>query len=348
MLHVDVPPAPPRAYCSRCGQIRRPPARAVRARPPGVPVLAPVLRTALLGAARNDALRRVVTSSPATRPLVSRFVAGDDLEAAVRTVRELTGAGLRVSLDHLGEDTTELAGARATLDAYAHLLRRLADEGLADGAEVSVKLSALGQALPDGERVSTDLAAELVTAATAAGVLVTLDMEDHRTVDATLGTLRALRAQVPTVGAVLQSMLRRTAADCRDLAHPGSRIRLVKGAYAEPESAAHQDKAEVDRAYVRCLRTLVEGGGYPMVATHDLRLVRIAQDLVARAGRTPDTYEFQMLYGIQPGEQRRLAAQGATVRVYVPYGTDWYGYFVRRLAERPANVGFLLRSLATR
>ncbi|PPK95255.1 proline dehydrogenase [Kineococcus xinjiangensis] len=307
------------------------------------------MRTALLGAARSDALRRAVTSSPATRPVVSRFVAGDDLDAAVRTVRELTAAGLTFTLDHLGEDTTSREQAEATRDAYLHLFRRLADEGLTAGAEASVKLSALGQALPrDGVRVSTGLAAELVAAATENGVLVTLDMEDHTTVDATLETLRTLRAEVPTVGAVLQSMLHRTEADCRDLATAGSRIRLVKGAYAEPESVAFPDKADVDRAYVRCLRILVEGQGYPMVATHDLRLVRIARELVTRTGRDADSYEFQMLYGIQPAEQRRLAEEGATVRVYVPYGTDWYGYFVRRLAERPANVGFFLRSLTTR
>ncbi|WP_345714052.1 proline dehydrogenase family protein [Kineococcus glutinatus] len=307
-----------------------------------------MLRTTLLGAARNDALRRVVTTSPATRPVVARFVAGEDLTAAVRAVRELAGEGLRVCLDHLGEDTTSPAQARATVDAYRELFARLAAEGLAAGAEASVKLSALGQALPGGRRTSTDLAAELVAAAHEVGVLVTLDMEGSGTVDATLGTLRELRARFPTVGGVLQAMLRRTEDDCRDLAHPGSRVRLVKGAYAEPAALAHQDRAEVDRAYVRCLRVLVEGGAHPMVATHDLRLVRIAQDLLSRAGRGPEGYEFQMLYGIRTAEQRGLVAQGAPVRVYVPYGTDWYGYFVRRLAERPANVAFFLRSLTTR
>ncbi|GAB7191143.1 proline dehydrogenase family protein [Kineococcus sp. NUM-3379] len=312
-------------------------------------MLATALRGALLAAARNDTLRRTVTSSPATRPLVARFVAGEDLDAAVRVVHELTGAGLRFTLDHLGEDTADLAQARATRDAYLALFRRLAAEGLPGrlpaGAEASVKLSALGQGLPDGRRVSTGLAAELVAAATAAGVLVTLDMEDASTTDATLGTLRELRADFPDVGAVLQAMLRRTEADCRDLAHAGSRVRLVKGAYAEPESVAYPAKADVDRAYVRCLRILLEGQGYPMVATHDPRLVRIAGELAARAGRGPDDHEFQMLHGIRVEEQRRLVAAGSRVRVYVPYGSDWYAYFTRRLAERPANVAFLLRSL---
>ncbi|MBI4943358.1 MAG: proline dehydrogenase family protein, partial [Actinobacteria bacterium] len=150
------------------------------------------------------------------------------------------------------------------------------------------------------------------------------------------------------VGCVLQTMLRRTEADCRDLSGVGSRVRLVKGAYKEPESVAFQAKADVDRSYVRCLETLMAGQGYPMVASHDPRLVAIAATLAERHGRGRDDYEFQMLYGVRPDEQRRLADDGYRVRVYLPYGTDWYGYFMRRLAERPANVAFLLRALASR
>jgi proline dehydrogenase len=173
-------------------------------------------------------------------------------------------------------------------------------------------------------------------------------MEDHTTVDSTLAILRELRLDFPDTGAVLQSCLRRTEADCRDLAGDGSRVRLVKGAYAEPDAVAYPDKADVDRAYVRCLKVLMAGDGYPMVASHDPRMIELAGVLAERHGRAPGSYEYQMLHGIRTGEQRRLAAAGERVRVYVPYGADWYGYFMRRLAERPANVGFFLRALFTR
>jgi proline dehydrogenase len=177
---------------------------------------------------------------------------------------------------------------------------------------------------------------------------VTLDMEDHTTTDSTLGILHELRQDFPDTGAVLQAYLRRTEQDCKDLAYAGSRVRLCKGAYKEPESVAFQGKAEVRLAYVRCLKALMAGAGYPMVATHDPRLVRVATTLIQRTARSQGSYEFQMLYGIRPNEQHRLAEEGETVRVYVPYGDEWYGYLMRRLAERPANVAFFLRSLATK
>ncbi len=146
---------------------------------------------------------------------------------------------------------------------------------------------------------------------------------------------------------MLQAYLYRTEADCRDLAYEGSRIRLCKGAYAEPASVAHTDPKEIDQAYVRCLKTLMSGSGYPMVATHDPRLVEIALALAEREQRTKDTFELQMLYGIRPAEQERLAGLGHTMRLYVPYGTDWYGYLVRRLAEKPANMRFFAHSLVS-
>lgn len=303
----------------------------------------------LLGVAGNPSVRSVMTRSSASRSVVSRFVAGEDVDAALTAVRPLTAEGLRVTLDVLGEDVTDAAQAEQTVAAYRHLVDRLGAAGLAHGNEISVKLSALGQSLgPDGPAQAAHRARSLVEHATAAGVDVTLDMEDSSTVDSTLETLRALRVDFPRVGCVLQSMLFRTPADVRELAVPGSRVRLVKGAYAEPADVAHAAKADVDDAYAHCLRVLVEGGAYPMVATHDLRMVRLAEDLFARHGRTPSDGEFQMLYGIRTAEQRRLAADGHTVRVYVPFGTDWYGYFSRRLAERPANLAFLARSLVSR
>lgn len=307
-----------------------------------------MLRTPLLAAARSTACRRLVERTPVTRGLVDRFVAGSTQEQALPKVAELT-RDRYVTLDHLGEDTTDAAQAQATVDAYTRLLGALAEQGLAERAEVSVKLSAVGQFLPaDGEKIALENARDICRAAEAAGTTVTLDMEDHTTVDSTLSILRDLRVDFPWVGAVLQAYLHRTEADCRDLSGAGSRVRICKGAYDEPASVAYQDKAEVDKAYVRCLKILMAGEGYPMVASHDPRMVAIAQKLAATAGRSDDEYEHQMLYGIRDNEQVRLAAEGKRMRVYVPYGDEWYGYFMRRLAERPANMMFFARSLITR
>ncbi|NAZ87683.1 proline dehydrogenase family protein [Kineococcus indalonis] len=300
----------------------------------------------VLGVAGSPRVRSLVTGSSLSRPVVRRFVAGEDAAAALGAVRALDAHGVRTTLDVLGEDVVRPEQADATVAAYRDLVTRLADAGLARGNEVSVKLSALGQGLgPDGPARATGRAHELVAHAHARGVDVTLDMEDHTRVDLTLQALRELRADFPRTGCVLQSMLRRTPGDAADLARPGSRVRLVKGAYAEPAEVAHPAKRDVDLAYVRCLRTLLDGGAYPMVATHDLRVVRIAEELLA--GRGPGAAEFQMLYGIRTEELRRLAAAGHVVRTYVPFGTDWYGYFSRRLAERPANLAFFARSLVT-
>jgi proline dehydrogenase len=306
-----------------------------------------MLRPVLLAVSRSARTRALVERAPLTRPVVDRFVAGATLDDAVRATRDLVAGGCRVTVDHLGEDVADAHDADATVRAYLRLLDALRDAGLAGRAEVSVKLSAAGQFLPrDGEKIALDNARRICEAAAAAGTTVTLDMEDHSTTDSTLGILRDLRVDFPWVGAVLQAYLRRTEADCRDLATPGSRVRLCKGAYAEPASVAFQRRPEVDASYVRCLRVLVNGFGYPMVASHDPRLVGIAEHLAENAGRAPGDYEFQMLHGVRPREQRRIAALGHTMRVYLPYGEAWYGYFMRRLAERPANVAFFLRSLA--
>ena len=304
-----------------------------------------MLRAVLLTASRNQTVRRLIETAPVSRDVVKRFVAGTDVEDAVRATTELAAAGLHISLDRLGEDTTEVGHAEATTKAYVTVLRRLGELGLAGRAEVSVKLSAIGQTLD--EAMALDNARSICDAAAAASTTVTVDMEDHTTTDATLHAVRELRRDFPWVGAVLQAYLRRTEADCRDLAVPGSRVRLCKGAYREPESVAFTSRLEVDKSYVRCLRVLVGGPGYPMFATHDPRLVAISTMLVRRAGRAPGSYEFQMLYGIRPREQRRLAELGETMRIYVPYGDEWYGYLMRRLAERPANVAFFLRALVS-
>jgi Proline dehydrogenase len=304
-----------------------------------------MLRSVILAAARNGRVKNLVATAPLSRSVVRRYVAGEDVDDAVRVTRGLTAGGLRVSLDHLGEDTTEPAQAAATARAYLTLLQRLGDGGLTDGAEVSVKLSAVGQMLD--EHMALDHAREVCAAAQRVGTTVTLDMEAHTTTDSTLRVLRELRADFPTTGAVLQAYLHRTEDDCRELAHAGSRVRLCKGAYQEPASVAYQSRAEVDRSYVRCLNVLMAGEGYPMVATHDPRLIAIADERARWHGRKKGSYEFQMLYGVRPDEQRRLVAGGETVRVYLPYGTQWYGYLMRRLAERPANLTFFLRSLVS-
>ncbi len=308
-----------------------------------------MLRRSLLMLSQSDATKRAVTRLPVSSGIVARFVAGESVDDAVATSKQLAADGLLISLDHLGEDTEDEAQATATTDAYLLLLRRLADAGLSEHAEASVKLSAIGQGLPgDGERIALDNARNVCTAAAAAGMTVTLDMEDHTTTDSTLAILQQLRVDFPWVGAVLQAYLHRTVQDCKDLAYAGSRVRLCKGAYNEPESVAYQSRAEVDLSYVRCLKALMAGDGYPMVATHDPTLIAIAGELVRRNDRSPDTYEYQMLFGIRPEEQQRLATAGNRVRIYVPYGDEWYGYLMRRLAERPANVVFFARSLVSK
>ncbi|RDI19833.1 proline dehydrogenase family protein [Lentzea flaviverrucosa] len=306
-----------------------------------------MLRSSLLLASRSAGARKLVESTPLTRPVVERFVAGADVSSAIRATAKVLGDGRLVTLDHLGEDTFEESQANDTVEAYLTLLSRLESQGLTQGAEVSVKLSAVGQSLAiDGEKIALENARRICTAAAVVGTTVTLDMEDHTTTDSTLGILRQLRVDFPWVGAVLQAYLKRTEQDCRDLAYSGSRVRLCKGAYQEPASVTYQDKHDVDLSYVRCLKILMEGEGYPMVASHDPRLIAIAADLAS--ARSKDTYEFQMLYGIRPEEQRRIAAEGNRMRVYLPYGDEWYGYFMRRLAERPANVAFFARSLLTK
>jgi proline dehydrogenase len=305
-----------------------------------------VLRQPLLMLARSGRIKQIVTRLPVSSGIVNRYVPGEATVQAVEATRELVDRGLQVSLDFLGEDTLDEAQAESTVSAYLDVLDQLAHAGLSRNAEVSVKLSAIGQALPEvGPKLAEENARRICRAARNAGTTVTLDMEDHTTTDRTLATLHELRKDFPETGAVVQAYLHRTEQDCRALAHEGSRVRLCKGAYNEPEEVAYQDRHDVDKSYVRCLKVLMAGDGYPMVATHDPRLVKIASALATRYGRVPGTYEFQMLYGIRPAEQERLAASGEKMRVYVPYGDEWYGYLMRRLAERPANLTFFLRSL---
>ncbi len=305
------------------------------------------LRPALLAAARSPKLQATVTRMRATRALVDRFVAGESEPAAVTAVDALLAPGRFVSVDYLGEDTTDRAQASATVASYLSLIERFSSRrGTTNALEVSLKLSALGQGID--RDLALENARRICAAAEAAGVWVTVDAEDHTTTDSTLSIVRELRVDFPDLGTVLQAYLRRTEADCVELSGPRSRIRLCKGAYNEPSSVAFQGTREVSDSYLRCLKILMDGRGYPMVASHDPEMIEAAETFASAAGRSSEDFEFQMLYGIRDQEQRRIVDADRHVRVYVPYGEQWYGYFMRRLAERPANLMFFARSLMSR
>ncbi|MET7771188.1 proline dehydrogenase family protein [Nocardia sp. NPDC005366] len=314
------------------------------------------LRPVILAAAGSPRMKKVLTGTPVTAGIVRRFVAGETRRDLLPVVVDLLGSDRLISVDFLGEYTTDRARADATVAEYLSLINDLAALGRRDPpgvepapVEVSVKLSALGQALPvDGPAIATDNLHTLCTKAAEAGVWVTVDAEDHTATDATLASVRALRPEFPWLGTVLQAYLRRTESDCADFAGPGSRIRLCKGAYREPHGVAFQHASEVTDSYLRCLEVLMRGAGYPMVATHDPVLVRAAEAMAAETNRPAQRFEHQMLYGIREAEQLRLTEAGYALRVYIPYGNEWYGYLTRRLAERPANLSFFLRALVSR
>lgn len=307
-----------------------------------------MLGPVILAASRSDRMRRLISAAPGTKQVVDRFIPGETVDEVLPIIRELTAHGLELTMDVVGEDITTPAQAAAARDAYLELIDRLAPLELGAHVEMSVKLSMFGQALPGGHELALANVRPVVEAAARIGTTVTLDAEDHTTLDSMFAIHEELRKDFPRTGCVIQAYLFRTEEDARRLAAAGSRVRLVKGAYKEPAEVAHQHKHEIDKAYVRILRTLMEGEGYPMIGSHDPRLISIAQELARTAGRKPDEYEFQMLYGIRSDEHLRLAAEGHRMRVYTAYGTDWYGYFMRRLAEKPANLRFFVRSMITK
>ena len=315
-------------------------------------VFAHTVRPAMLAASRTDRLRHTVERSPVTRRVVRRFVPGDTLDGVLDVVVGLRDSNRYVSIDYLGENVTDADDAATTVRAYLQLLDALGQrtEAARDGArplEVSLKLSALGQALGrDGQKIALDNARTICERAERVGVWVTVDAEDHTTTDSTLSISTDLRVDFPWLGTVLQAYLKRTLGDCEQLA--SARIRLCKGAYNEPASVAHRSAAAVTDSYLECLRVLMAGPGYPMVASHDPAIIDAVPAMVRETGRSAGCFEYQMLYGIRDDEQRRLADSGNQMRVYVPFGTQWYGYFMRRLAERPANLTFFLRALAER
>ncbi|SDL56983.1 proline dehydrogenase [Nonomuraea jiangxiensis] len=287
----------------------------------------------MLAVSKSQRAERVITSSPVTKDVVGRYVA-DDIGAAVR---ELTRRGLLVTVGHLGEEVTDRAQAERAVSAYLSLL-----DLLPAGADVSVKLTALGLRL--SERLAYDHAAAICRAAAPRDLTVTLDAEEHDTIAGLHAVHAALRRDHPDVGVVVQAYLPDSLDRVEKLG--GARVRLCKGAYTAP--GAYTSAADIDRSFVRCLKVLMAGTGYPMVATHDPRLVRIASTMAVLDGRDPTGFEYQMLYGVRPAEQTRLAGLGARMRVYIPYGADWYAYLMRRLAERPRNLTFFLRSLMSR
>lgn len=307
-----------------------------------------MLGPVILAASRSDRMRRLISAAPVTKQVVDRFIPGETVDDIVPIIGDLTAKGLELTMDVVGEDITTPEQAGAARDAYLSLIDHLRDLDLGEKVEMSVKLSMFGQALDGGHELALANVRPVVEAAAAIGTTVTLDAEDHTTLDSMFAIHEELRKDFPQTGCVIQAYLFRTEADARRLAAAGSRVRLVKGAYKEPAEVAYQQKHETDKAYVRILRILMEGEGYPMIGSHDPRLIAIAQELAHQAGRKPNEYEFQMLYGIRGDEHLRLAAEGHRMRVYTAYGTDWYGYFMRRLAEKPANLRFFLRSMVSK
>jgi proline dehydrogenase len=307
-----------------------------------------MVRRAVAAVAGAKPVVAMAEAFPPARALAAQFVAGDSLLQALPIVKGLVAEGYLVTMDHLGEAVTSPAEAAATVAEYANLMHWLAVERLTGSVEASIKLTALGQALGGGESLCLDHAESIAAAATTVSTHVTIDMEDHRTTDGTLRVWRTLRERYPDTGVVLQARLLRTPDDLTESAVTGARIRICKGAYREPTGIAHRSTRDVDLAYVRAMKQLIASDAYAMIATHDPRMVEIARELIARSGRERDSYEFQFLYGTRAPSQRRLLADGEPVRLYVPYGTQWYRYFSRRLIERPANLALLWHALGKR
>jgi len=303
-----------------------------------------LLRSSLLSLSRRRSLGRMATRLPVTRSMVARFVAGETLEEALIALERLHAAGLRTTVDVLGEAVTSIDAAGAAADEYLATLDALAGRGL--DRNVSVKLSQMGLHLD--EAACRANVGRILARAAEHGAFVRIDMEGHATTDATLSLWRDLRpinAGRGDSGVVIQAALRRSPADVATLIDEGARVRLCKGAYVEPASIAFPDKTAVDAAYADLMERLLLNGTFPGIATHDERLIRRAVTFARDHGIAPDRFEFQMLYGVRRDLQERLVRAGFGVRVYVPFGTQWYPYFMRRLAERPANIAFVLRSV---
>jgi proline dehydrogenase len=306
--------------------------------------LSSVPRAAILHAAESARLQRLVQQH-GRRVGAARFVAGETLDQCVAVLRRLNDAGLAANTTLLGEAIPDERGAAAVTDEYERILERLVAEKL--NANVALKLTHLGLSFDD--EVAYANVERLVAKAETLGTFVRIDMEQSEYVDATLRIYERLRdADHSAVGTVLQSYLYRTPADLERLLPHEPNLRIVKGAYLEPESVAYPEKRDVDRAFLELVQRGLRGGAYIAVATHDERLIRDVQAFAAREDVPRDRFEFQMLYGVRPALQRTVAREGYKVLVATPFGPDWYPYLMRRLAERPANLGFFLRNLVRR
>lgn len=307
-----------------------------------------MLRSFFLYIARAGWARRLLMALPGRRRVSGRFVAGETLEDAIQTTRELNQKGLLVTLDHLGENVSSEADAERAMQAYLVLLDRIAGAGVS--ANVSLKLTQLGLDL--GEAVCLANMRHILTRAAEHRNFVRIDMEGSAYTERTLRIYRTLRDEhgFTNVGVVIQAYLFRSEQDVRELAAEGANVRLCKGAYKEPPSIAFPRKADVDANFVRLTQMLLDAparaaGTYVGIATHDDRMIDAAKSFAAGQGISKDRFEFQMLYGVRGAAQLQLVSEGYRMRVYVPYGTEWYPYFMRRLAERPANVWFILKHL---
>lgn len=306
-----------------------------------------MLRRTLLAAARSDRLREVATTAPAARKVALRFVAGETLDEAMGVVTDRNAHGVAVTLDHVGEAVDDPTQSQAAVDVYVAALERIGAQGL--DASVSVKASQFGLTADPGR--CRDLLGQIATAAKAAGTHVTVDMEDSSLTDAIIDLVLDLRADGHEhVGCAIQAYLYRTPEDARRLVDAGASLRLCKGAYDEGPDVAHQGREAIRDAFVDVAGILLDGvvtgvGGRPRFATHDHVLLHRVRDEVARRGLDDDVHEVQALYGIRPDWQADLVRRGLGLRVYVPFGTRWYPYLVRRMAERPANLQFFLRGL---
>ena len=301
-----------------------------------------MLRATFLYLSESKLARRLLLRLPGARNLPGRFIAGETLSDALTAVIRLKDAGFDYTLDHLGESVSDEADAVSACRDYLNILDRLAHEGLRPN--ISVKLTALGLALD--ERLARQNLAVIAQRARKNGGFVRIDMEGSPYVEGTLRTFREADASRDSLGVVIQAYLRRSEKDIADLIAMGARVRLVKGAYQEPAKIAFPDKKDVDANFVKLAKRLLESGGYHAIASHDPAIIAATQDFARRQRISPDRYEFQMLYGVSRRLQRDLIAQGYRLRIYVPLGSQWYPYFMRRLAERPANVLFLLKNLA--
>ena len=301
------------------------------------------MRQGLLWLSERQGVFNFVRRNGLARKFASRFVAGESIDQGVQAARDLARRGITASLDLLGESVTAEAEAVAARDQYLRMLDQMA----ASGAEVnvSVKLTQMGLDIAE-ELCLANMTAILEKAAALHG-FVRLDMESSEYTQRTLDFFRhrLFDRFGAHCGVVIQSMLRRSEQDIEDLVAMKARVRLCKGAYLEPPAVAYPDKGDVDRNYIRLMERLLTAGTYPGIATHDEAIIAHARDFVRRQGIGPDRFEFQMLYGVRRDLQERLRKEGFRLRVYIPFGTQWYPYLMRRLAERPANIAFLLGNI---